>query len=206
MHLFDVSHLVTDLQGTDFVRQAQALEKFFALPETSVKESERRAVLAAGVKALETSSQPFLIAERLSRFRDEAIQPLLDLLARNPSPEVTTLAALILVNNGSLLGVPVLVAEVERGGEFITLASFALANAGITDHVPAIIEQLRHYQVTADREFPSTEDDRVLNLLDVLSKLRVPLPDDIRQKFADPQAPRFFHLAIEQHHTGGSTF
>jgi hypothetical protein len=178
---------------------------FFALPATSVSDADRQAVLIAAVKAMEASSTPYPIAERLLRFREGAITPLSDLLARNRSSELTTLAALILVNNGSRLGVPTLVTEVERGGDYLVMASLALANAGFTDHVPAIIERLRRWSMPRDREFPTAQDDVVLSLLDVLNKIRMPLPDDIRRKFADPQAPKFFRLAVERHCGGGST-
>jgi len=199
----DVSRIVADLQGTDLARQVEALEKFFALPTASVSNTDRRAVLIAGVKAMEASGNPYPIAERLLRFGEEAVSPLSDLLARNPSPEVTTLAALILVNNGSRLGVPALVAEVERGGDYTIPASFALGNAGFADHVPAIIERLRRWPMPPTHEFPTADDDRALTLLEVLSKLRVPLPDDIRRKYVDPQAPQFFRLAVERHRVGG---
>ncbi len=204
MPLPDVNRLIGDIQGSDLARQVGALEEFLALPTTSVSDSDRQAVLVAGVRALEESSNPYPIAERLARFREEAVPPLESLLSRSPSSEAATLAALILVNNGSRLGVPPLVAEVRCGGNYIIPASFALAHAGVADHVPAIIEKLRQYPITPTREFPATEDDCVLNLLDVLNKLRVPLPEDIRLKFSEPQVPQYFRSAVERHHVGGS--
>lgn len=196
---FNLQSCLSELQASDSDRQVTALDKFFQLHSTAVSESDRHAVLMGAVKTLEASDNPYPIAERLLRFREEAVSPLSDLLARSPSSEVTTLAALILVTNGSRLGVPALVAEVERDGDYIILASFALANAGVTDHVPAIIERLHRWPVPLNREFPTAEDDMALTLLEVLKKLRVPLPEEIRRKFSDPRVPQLFHSAVEKY-------
>ncbi|MFO0852424.1 MAG: hypothetical protein U0871_28265 [Gemmataceae bacterium] len=203
MNDFNLKSCLSELQSTDSDRQVTVLDRYFRLPIAVVSDADRQAVLLEAVKALEKSDNPYPIAERLLRFREEAVPAVAELLARNPSPEVTTLAALILVNNGSRLGVPDLVAEVERGGDYLVTASLALANAGFTDHIPAIIERLRQWPMPPDREFPTTEDDVVLSLLDVLCKLRVPLPDDIRRKLLDPRGPQFFRSAVERHHVGG---
>jgi len=204
MSISAVGQIIADLQGIDLARQVDALEKFFLLPTVSVSESDRQAVLTVAVNALEKSTNPYPIAERLLRFREEAVPPVADLLARNPSQEVKTLAALILINNGSRLGVPALVEEVDRGGDYLVTASLALANAGVIDHASTIIERLRRCSVPPLREFPTAEDDVVLALITVLRKLRVPLPEDIRRKFCDPQAPWFFRSAVEQHNVDGS--
>lgn len=200
----NMSKILAQLHGSDVRLQVEALERFFALPPASVSDEDKSAVLDAGVNAMEVSSNPFLIAQRLARFGEAAISPLSSLLARNPSSEVTIVTALLLVNNGSRLGVPVLVAEVERGGGFIATASLAMANAGFTDHVPAVIERLRRWSVPIDRKFPTTDDEVVLCLLEAIDTLRVPLPDDIRRKFADPQAPEFYRLAVQRSRVGVS--
>ncbi|HEX3133907.1 MAG TPA: hypothetical protein VHX44_10050, partial [Planctomycetota bacterium] len=146
----DVTQLLADLQTDDPERQLETLERhsvaldnFFALPSHSVSESDRRAMLLAGMKALETSIRPLFIAERLHRFRKDVIEPATELLNRSPAREPTILAALLLINNGSRLGVPILVAEIERGGDYLHMAARALGNFGCTDHVSAILERLR---------------------------------------------------------------
>ena len=198
MNNHNLSSCLLELQSSDSDRQVRALDWYFRLPAATISKTERQAVLLAGVKALEISDNPYPIAERLLRFREEAVPCLSELLTRNTSAEVNTLAALILVNNGSRLGVPALVAEVECGGEFISLASHALANAGFTEHVSAIIDWLRRWPMPPDREFPTGDDDLALSLLDVLNRLQMPLPEDIRQKFSEPGVPAFFRTAIER--------
>ncbi len=205
MPLPEVIEILADLQGSALASQVLALEKFFALPPASISDASRRVLFRASVRAMETASDPYLLAERLLRFRGEAVPLLLDLLTRTPSSEVRILASLILVNNGSKVGVPALVEEIERGGDYLIMASYALANAGFCDHAPVLIDRPRRWSRPPCRDIPTTDDDLLLSLLDVLHKLRVPLPEDIRQKFSDPRASRFFRLAAERHDVGGST-
>lgn len=202
----DASRLLAELQkdGVEhqhetLERQCVALDKFFALPSTSVSESDRRAMLIAGMKALETSIRPYFIAERLLRFRKDVIAPATELLNRNPACELTILAALLLTNNGSRLGVPVLIAEIECGGEYVSIAARALANAEISDHAPAVVMRLRQTPLPPLRRIPDIKDDLILlDLIDILTKIHTPLPEDLRGKFSSPLASEWFRSAVSE--------
>lgn len=196
MQPFSVSRLVESLCANDLASQVEALDRFFSLPTGAVSNSERRDVMTASVKALEASSNPYPIAERVVRFGPDAIPLLVDLLNRSKSAEVKTLVALILVNNGSHVGVPVLVQEIERGGSYDMIASLALSNAGITDHAQAVIERLRECPVPPVSEFPATEDEVILGLIKCLKRLQIPLPTDLRSKFSAPNVSQFFREAV----------
>ena len=173
-----------------------ALDEFFSLP-TSVSKSDRRNVLLESIRALETSTNPYVIAERVLRFRSEAIAPLADLLTRTHSSEVKTLASLILINNRSDVGKTALIEEISREGPYRVMASFALANAGFPDHVPLIVQTLRQYEIVPSREFPSNDDSEIISFFEVLNRLRVQLPDDIKQKYSGSEAPRFFRREVK---------
>ncbi len=178
----NLSSILSELSTCDSDRQVMALDQYFRLPTSSVSESQNRSVVSAAVKAMEISDNPYPVAEKVLRFGAEKIQPLIDLLARNTSSEVATLAALILVKNNYNQGVPFLVDEVKHSGVYFVIASRALASAGCADHVNYVFEKLRQHTVFLNSEFPSTDDEVALSLLNDLDTLNVQVPSDIRSK------------------------
>lgn len=196
MEITNIPSILQKLRSCDPDSQMSALDEFFSLP-TSVSESDRRIVLLEAIRALGTSTNPYVIAERVLRFGTDAIAPLIDLLTRAQSSEVKTLASLILINNQSDVGKTALIEEIRREGPYRVMASFALANAGFSDHVPLIVQKLRQYEIVRGCEFPSNDDGEMISFFEVLNQLRVQLPDDIKQKYSGSEAPRFFWDSVK---------
>lgn len=190
-----LSQILSDIHSLAPERQQGALDTFFSLAYSEIDITSRREVLSAALSALERSNDPYFLAQRVARFGDEVILPLSELLANTSSQELKTLAALILLSKGSRVGVTDLVREIEQEGVYRTIASSTLTNAGVTEHVPAILNRLRRYSPTYN-EIPTTGDDEALSLLRVLKHLQIRIPEDIRKKFSDPSIPNYFRTAI----------
>lgn len=205
MHSAPIDQVLADLRTPDVAKQVPALEDFFSSVYDGISDSDKREVLMATLSAFESSSDRFLIGPWIPRFGDEAVIPLENLFTHTSIPEVRILSALLLLPMGSSVGVSVIVQEVESNGTYRIIAAYALTKAGVTDHVPAMIDALRQFEVITSHEFPATEDDDVLHLLELLGRLRVALPNDIRRKLADLSAPQFFQKAIQSYDVAEKT-
>lgn len=196
MSKFQIEQVLHCLRYGSPSSKLDAMDTYLSIPSNSVSTSDQRKVLEAALKAMEDTTNGPFVAERLLRFGQLAEQTLIEFMAHTTKPEARVLAALILLNKGYRVGVPVLVQEVEKEGSYRSLASNTLANAGISAHVPAILNRIRNYSTPCLGEFPTTADDEILNLIDTLKRLQVELPEDIKTKFSGPTVPQFFQDAV----------
>src|SRR5438309_73633 len=101
MHNSILDQMLSDLRSEDEVRRISAFDRLFSLPSGSLAGSDQQEAVSAALSALESSANRFPVAERVMRFGEEVVKPLSELMAHTSSPEVRTLAALILLNKGS---------------------------------------------------------------------------------------------------------
>lgn len=198
MNASAIDRIMTDIGSSELARQVRALDEFLSF-STEVRDDDKRKVVSASVRLLETSSNPLAVASRISRFDQTIVPPLEDLFRKTTSAEVRTLASLVLLRKGSMIGVSILLREIEQRGAYRSMACTALANAGVVELVPVIVGRLRDYAVDVSAEFPTTADDEVLTMLDILKRLHIRLPDEIAAKFSAPSAPAFFQKAMAEY-------
>lgn len=195
----DINRILDDINCSEQARQLQALDDFLTIPVGEVRDDDRQKVIIATLRLLERAPNRMIVASRLPRFGHVIIPFLQNVLERTLSAEVQILAALALLAQHVLTGVPALLREIQQRGPYRNMAIVALGNAGVTDVAPTIIEHLRDYSVIGSSAFPTTADDEVLTMLEVLRRLRWVLPDDINRKFSAPSAPLFFRKAMTEY-------
>lgn len=131
------------------------------------------ALAKKAVAALENSPNRFLVAERLNRFGSIIIPHLEKLLGQSSSSEVKILASLVLLQQNSKIGIPILLNATRDDDEYAILAARHLAQAGIQDAVKPICDRLRSSNLE--------EVDLIVSLLDSLNKLNSKVPQDLLQ-------------------------
>ncbi len=98
-----------DLDSTEIAKQIPAVEE-------SVTIVDGLAIKA--VEALQNSSNPFLVAERLNRFGSIIVPHLEKLLQESNNSEVNILASLVLLQLNSQVGIPFLLAAIKNDEEY----------------------------------------------------------------------------------------
>ncbi len=161
-----------DLDSTEIAKQIPAVEE-------SVTIVDGLAIKA--VEALQNSSNPFLVAERLNRFGSIIVPHLEKLLQESNNSEVNILASLVLLQLNSQVGIPFLLAAIKNDEEYAMLAAQHLAKAGIKDAIDPICDRLKNSKLE--------EIDLIVSLLDALSKLNDKLSKDLLQSFISADSP-----------------
>jgi hypothetical protein len=172
MSKVNLNSLIENLASQKIEQQIPAIEETANIIETLAKKA---------VEALENSSNRFLLAERLNRFGSIIIPYLEQLLARSNNSEVKILAALVLLQQNSKAGVPILLNAIRSDREYAGLSAQHLATVGIKDAINPICDRLRHSELQ--------EIDLIVSLLDSLSKLDAELPQDLLKRFSADNIP-----------------
>jgi len=175
-------------QELEWLKSANAAEQIPALE--AVVELTSYAVQQA-VNALE-GPHPFLVAERLHRFGTVAIPPLEIMLRNTADPETRILAALVLLQLGSRLGVPCLLEGIHTSPNYACLSAKHLAQSGIAEAADVAIQRLRVCRLD--------EIDLILCLIDCLKTLNREIPADIRDRLTGADVPRLLRLGLSQFH------
>ncbi len=172
MKVVNLNLLMKDLDSTEIAKQIPAVEE-------SVTIVDGLAIKA--VEALQNSSNPFLVAERLNRFGSIIVPHLEKLLQESNNSEVNILASLVLLQLNSQVGIPILLAAIKDDKEYAILAAQHLAKAEVKDAIEPICDRLRNSKFE--------EIDLIVSLLDDLSKLSNKLPEDLLQSFLAIDSP-----------------
>ena len=172
MKLIDLEELRSTLLSDDLEKQIPALDQACTLVQE---------IITITIQMLENGRQRFLVAERLHRLGPSAIEPLQSLLVRSNESEVKILVSLVLLQLGSKVGVDELLQALVIDRDYVVLIARHLAKSQIYESVDRIISRLR----IAD----STEIDLIVGLLDALVELRVEVPGDLLNHFAQPSMP-----------------
>lgn len=130
---------------------------------------------------LESSTNRFLVAERLNCFGTIIVPYLEQLLNNSNNLEVKILAALVLLQQNSNAGISVLLSAIESDREYAGLAAEHLSTVGIKKAIEPICERLRSSKLE--------EIDLIVSLLDSLNKLDAQLPQNLYRKFSSDSVP-----------------
>ena len=172
MSKVNLNSLIENLDSQHMEQQIPAIEETANIIETLTQKA---------VAALENSSNRFLVAERLNRFGSIVTPHLEKLLDKSENSEVKILAALVLLQQNSKAGIPILLNAIGCDREYAGLAAQHLATAGIQDAIKPICDRLRNSKLE--------EIDLIVSLLDSLKKLDAKLPQDLLQRFSADDVP-----------------
>ncbi len=174
MKVVNLNLLMKDLDSTEIAKQIPAVEE-------SVTIVDGLAIKA--VEALQNSSNPFLVAERLNRFGSIIVPHLEKLLQESDNSEVNILASLVLLQLNSKVGLSFLLVAIKDDEEYAILAAQHLAKAGINDAIEPICDRLRNSKLE------EIDLDLIVSLLDALGKLNNKLPEDLLKSFLSADSP-----------------
>lgn len=138
-------------------------------------------VAKAAVAALERGPNRFLIAERLHSLGSVLIPHLEDLSRKATNQEARVLGAMVLLQLGSAIAVPILLEAVEHDAEYAALSAAHLARAKVQSAPPVIIKRLR--------ATPHEDVDLSVSLLLALQQLNVPVPPDLADELKREGVP-----------------
>ena len=172
MSKVNLNSLIENLDSQQIEQQIPAIEETANIIETLAQKA---------VAALENSSNRFLVAERLNRFGSIVTPHLEQLLDRAKNSEVKILAALVLLQQNSKVGISVLLSAIKSDREYAGLAAQHLATARIKDAIQPICDRLRNSNLK--------EIDLIVSLLDSLKKLDTELPQDLLKRFSADDTP-----------------
>ena len=172
MKVINLDLLMDNLDSTQVEKQIPAIEEAKTIVNTLAMKA---------VESLQTSSNRFLVAERLNCFGSIIIPHLEKLLQESSDSEVQILASLVLLQLNLKIGVSILLDAIKNDDEYAILAAQHLAKAGIKDAIEAICDRLRRSELE--------EIDLIVSLVDSLNKLNGKLPQDVLQRFNSDDAP-----------------
>jgi hypothetical protein len=135
----------------------------------------------AAVDALARGPNRFLVAERIHRLGSVCVEPLERLLGTSEDPEARVLAALVLLQLGSHVGVDVLLDAVREQGPDATLAAVWLGKSGVRAVADIVVEQL----VSSDFR----DVDRDLSYVGLLERMGRALPVEFVERVRSESAP-----------------
>lgn len=164
--------LIKDLNSQKIDKQITAIEEIEQIIEFLVVKV---------VGTLEKSNDPFFVAQRLSCFGSIAVAPLEKLLTKSKKPEVSNLAALVLLGLGERSGVPRLLKVINKKEKYAYLAAKNLAAEGIRESIQPIVSLLR--------ECNTEKVEEIITLLESLDDLDFKVPLDIYNRLNEPQVP-----------------
>lgn len=173
--------LMDNLDSTQVEKQIPAIEEARIIVNTLAMKA---------VESLQTSSNRFLVAERLNCFGSIIIPHLEKLLQESGDSEVQILASLVLLQLNSKIGVSFLLDAIKNDDEYAILAAQHLAKAEIKDAIEPICDRLRNSNLE--------EIDLIVSLLDSLNKLDVKLPQDLLQRFSFDEIPWQIKTKLEE--------
>lgn len=128
----------------------------------------------------ESTDNPYLVAERMSRFGSIVIAPLERLLDRITDDERRALASLVLLSLGSQKGIGFVIRELIEGRPYEGLAAKILMSTGNPRTADALITRLRSF---SREEFADLKNSVLLGqYLQYLRTLGHELPDDLSLK------------------------
>lgn len=172
MSKVNLNSLIENLDSQQVEQQIPAIEETANIIETLAQKA---------VGALENSSNRFLVAERLNCFGSITIPYLEQLLDRSKNSETKILAALVLLQQNSKVGIPILLNAIKSDLEYAGLAAQHLATAKINDAIEPICDRLRNSNLK--------EIDLIVDLLDSLNKLNAELPQNLLKRFSTDDTP-----------------
>ncbi len=168
----NLNSLIENLDSQQIEKQIPAIEETAKIIETLAQKA---------VAALENSPNRFLVAERLNRFGSIITPHLEQLLEKSKNSEVKILAALVLLQQNSKVGIPILLNAIGCDREYAGLSAQHLATAGIKDAIKPTCDRLRNSNLK--------EIDLIVSLLDSLKKLDTKLPQDLLKRFSADDTP-----------------
>lgn len=172
--------VIEDLDSNQVENQIPALEQ-----ATKIVNS----LAVKAVDALRRGPNRFLVAERLNLLGSVVAPHLEKLLKESDDSETRILAAIVLLQLGSKVGVPCLLDALNKDEEYAGLAAEHLAKVGIKEANYHIINRLRSCKLK--------QVDIVVSLLDALAKLGGILPSDLRERLVASDAPWQIRTMIE---------
>ncbi len=172
MSRFSLDLVIQNLDTDQVEKQVPALEQ-----ATEIVNS----LALKAVDALIRGPNRFLVAERLQLFGSVIVPHLEKLLQESDDLETKILAALVLLQFDSGVGVPCLLDAVAKNEDYGGLVAEHLAKKGIKEALSPIINRL----LTCELK----EVDLVVNLLDALDKLGGEIPSELRQRLTAPDTP-----------------
>ncbi len=168
MSSLNLNSVLENLETTQVDKQVPALEQAAEIVNS---------VAIKAVEALRKGPNRFLVAERLKCLGSVIVPHLEKLLNESDDSETRILAAVVLLQFNSQLGVPCLVDAVTQDEDYAGLVAEHLAKAGIDQAIEPIIKRLRNCELK--------QVDLVVSLLDALAKLGGALPSDLRQRLSE---------------------
>ncbi|MDF5730343.1 MAG: hypothetical protein PUP92_20555 [Rhizonema sp. PD38] len=183
MSRFSLDKVIQNLNTNQVEKQVLALEQ-----ATEIVNS----LALKAVDTLRRGPNRFLVAERLQLLGSVVIPHLEKLLSESNEEETKILAALVLLQFDSWVGIPCLLDAIGLNKDYGGLVAKHLAKKGIKDALPPIINRLLTCQLQ--------EVDLVVNLLDALEKLGGEIPLELRQRLAAPDTPWQIRTMIGDRH------
>lgn len=168
----NLNSVLEDLGTTQIEKQVPALEQAVEIVDS---------IAIQAVAALRKSPNRFLVAERLKRLGSVVVPHLEKLFQESDNSETQILAALVLLQFNSRVGIPCLLDAVTQDKEYAGLVAEHLAKLGIKEAIEPILNRLRTCHLK--------EVDLVVNLLDALAKLGGILPSDLQQRLSAADVP-----------------
>ena len=187
MSRFNLDSVIEDLDTTQIERQIPALEQSVEIVNS---------IAVKAVDALVKGPNRFLVAERLSRLGSIVIPHLEELIKESDELETKILAAIVLLQFDSMLGVPCLLDAIAHDQDYAGLAAEHLAKKGIKEAIEPIIDRL--YAVALHSESLHKEVDLTVNLINALRKLDGDMPSKFCQHLTSPKTPWQIHKLLQQ--------
>lgn len=172
MFEINFNKVMQDLVSEDFETQCVALE--------SIGESFK-VFAEQSVRALETTSNPFLIVERLANLGSVIVLPLEEFIERTADYEKRVLASILLLRLGSNKGINNVIDELRTEGKNEYLATIVLAESRNPQVKDLFTERLRKFSLEELQDSKRTA--YIDSFLKTLRELNVSLPEDIRDSF-----------------------
>ena len=188
MKQHDFAQLRSNLLSEDLERRIPALDQACELVQEIVK---------IGVQMLEKGPARFLVAERLHGLGRTIIEPLQSLLIRSKESEVQILAALVLLQLGSEVGIPVLLQALDTDREYVLLIARHLAANKVDESIDKIVFRLRSAQ--------DSEIDLIVGLLSALRTLEAKVPEDLLRRFEQSSMAWQVRTVVEEISKQGSS-
>ncbi|MBD2776386.1 hypothetical protein [Iningainema tapete] len=183
MSRFNLDSVIENLDTNQVEKQVPALEEATEIVNSLARKA---------VDALIRGPNRFLVAERLQLLGSVVVPHLEKLLQESDDLETKILAALVLLQFNSRVGVPCLLDAIANNEEYGGLVAEHLAKKGIKEAIAPIINRLSTCELK--------EVDLIVNLLDALEKLGGEIPLELRQRLAAPNIPWQIRTMIDDTH------
>lgn len=168
----NLNSVMEDLGTTQVEKQVPALEQAAEIVNSVAREA---------VETLRRGPNRFLVAERLKRLGSVVVPHLEKLLKESDDAETRILAAIVLLQFDSTVGLPYLLDAVTKDEDYAGLVVEHLAKVGIKEAIEPIINRLRNCELK--------QVDLVVSLLDALAKLGGILPSDLQLRLSAADVP-----------------